>query len=386
MIAKRLSYIPALLGVLLTTLPMSEAQVTPSKQSSDDVSTVVSDAAAKFFRDAPHAAGLSIGVLKDGRMHTYNYGSVEKEKKRLPTAGTLYQIASITKTFTGTLLADAVIEKKVKFDDDVRKYLDGDYPNLQFQGHPIELGYLVNHNSGLPFNLPDIAENRPPFPTPVSPATREMLDKYTRKDFLADLHKVELKTIPGEKFSYSNSAAILLSIVLEHLYQMPYEKIVEQKLTKPLGMKSTTISLNRSQKRRLASGYDENGAVVPAPPEILLGAAVLKSTVADLLKYAAWELVETDPAVRLSHEPRFILTDNYSVGLNWQMIKSGPYRRIWQDGSAPGYLSMCMTFPEMHMAVVVLENEDDRASSQALGLMANEIAKTLDARSVPLLR
>lgn len=353
-------------------------------QLSEGVSTILARNADIFLKSAPQAAGLSIGVFKDGKTYTFNYGTIEKGKKIPPAADTLYQIASISKTFTGTLLAQAVIEKKVKFDDDARKYLDGDYPNLEYQGHFIQLGQLVNHNSGLPFNLPDIPENRPPFTAPVSPATREMLIHYTRKDFLAGLHKVELKTVPGEKFSYSNTAAVLLSIVLERVYGMPYEEIVKQKIAVPLGMADTTISVNKSQESRLAKGYDENGAIVPEVPAIMLGAGGLKSTVADLLKYAQWELAEDDAAVKLSHEPRFILTDNFAVGLNWQMLHSGSYRRIWQEGNLPGYVSMCMTFPELHMAIVFLANEDDPASSHALSVMVEAITKSLDPRSAPL--
>src|ERR1700722_3616 len=357
---------------------------TQSSQPSAEVTTVVSRSAESFFKSAPTAVGLSIGVLKDGKTYTYNYGSIEKGKKNLPSAVTLYQIASITKTFTGTLLAQAVTEKKLKFDDDVRKYLDGSYPNLEFQGHFIQLGHLVNHNSGLPFNLPDIPENRPPFTAPVPTATREMLNHYSRNDFLADLHKVELKTVPGEKFSYSNTAAVLLSIVLERVYAMPYEEIVKRKIAIPLGMVDTTISVNESQKRRLAKGYDEKGAIAPEVADIMLGAGGLKSTVADLLKYADWEIAEEDPAVKLLHEPRFILTSNFAVGLNWQMIHSGSYRRIWQEGNLPGFVSMCMTFPELHMAVVFLANEDDPVSSHALSVMVEEIAKSLDAKSAPM--
>jgi CubicO group peptidase (beta-lactamase class C family) len=363
----------------------SQAKALHSKAPANDTEAVVSQAVEEFFKGAPQAVGVSVGVLKDGKTYTYNAGTIEKGQKKPPTSHTLYAIASITKTFTGTLLAQAVLEKKVKFDDDVRKYLNGDYPNLEFQGHPIRLGYLVNHNSGLPFNLPDIPENRPPFTAPISPATREMLDHYSRKDFLADLHKVELKTVPGEKFSYSNTAAILLSIVLERVYGEPYEEIVKRKIANPLGMLDTTISVSKSQRSRLAKGYDEHGAIMPYPTDILLGAGGLKSTVADLLKYAQWELAEEDSAVKVSHEPRFILTENFSVGLNWQMIHTGAYRRIWQEGNLPGFVSMCMTFPELHMAIVFLANEDDPASSHALSLMANEIAKKLDARSAPLL-
>jgi D-alanyl-D-alanine-carboxypeptidase/D-alanyl-D-alanine-endopeptidase len=165
---------------------------------------------------------------------------------------------------------------------------------------------------------------------------------------------------------------------------MPYEEIVKQKIAAPLGMEDTTITLNESQQRRFARGYDEKGAVVPEVPAIMLGAGGLKSTVADLLKYARWELAEEDAAVKLSHDPRFILTENFAVGLNWQMLHSGSYRRIWQEGNLPGYVSMCMTFPELHMAIVYLANEDDPASSHALSVMVEGIAKSLDVKSAPL--
>ena len=94
---------------------------------------------------------------------------------------------------------------------------------------------------------------------------------------------------------------------------------------------------------------------------------------------------EEDPAVQFSHKPRFVITDTFSIGLNWQILKAGPYRRVWQEGNLPGFQSMCMTLPELHMAIVVLANEDDRASAHALGLLTEEIAKTLDPRAAPLL-
>ena len=93
---------------------------------------------------------------------------------------------------------------------------------------------------------------------------------------------------------------------------------------------------------------------------------------------------EQNPAVKMSHEPKFVLSDNFSVGLNWQMLKAGPDRRIWQEGNLPGFMSMCMTLPELRIAVVALANEDDRDSSHAFSVMTSEIAKGLDARSAPL--
>lgn len=371
------------------TLPFSvrysPSQSIPPHGTQEKVEQITGRASESYFKASPHAAGLSIGVLKDGGSYLFNYGTKSQGGHDRPSSDTLYPIASISKTFTGTLLAQAVLENRVRFDDDVRKYLDGDYPNLEYQGHPIELQYLINHNSGLPFNLPDLPENRPPFVAPMSKETRQLLASYSRQDFLTDLHAVEIKAVPGQKFAYSNAAAVLLSIVLERIYKKPYEEIVKEKIAGPLGMTDTTISVLGSQRGRLAKGYDGNGDVVQYPPDIMLGAAGLKSTAADLLKYAAWELAENDPAVKLTHEPRFMLTDNYSLGLNWQISKSGDERRIAQDGSVPGFLSFCATYPELRMAVVVLVNENDPVSSKAFDGIARQIAQSLDPRSIPVL-
>ena len=381
--AKRRVIAPLLCLCLSAALPVVSQSHAPEAEVKVDVGAIVDRAAKDFFKAAPQAVGVSIGVLKDGKMYTYNYGTRDKKGSEHLAENSVYEIASITKTFTGTLLAQAAIEKKASLDDDVRKYLEGDYPNLEFQGHPIRLEQLVNHLSGLPFNLPDIPETRPPFPTPIPHSVEERLDRYTRKDFLADLHQVKLAQAPGEKMSYSNSAAVLASIILERIYGKPYDDIVKEKITGPLQMADTSISLSPSQKARLVKGYDEKGNTQPYVRDMMLGAASLKSTTADLLKYAQWHMAETDEAVKLTHKATFTY-NNYSVGLNWQMIKAGEYRRIWQEGSLPGFSSMCVFFPESKIAIVFLANELDPASSHALTLMSDQIAKQLDPRTVPL--
>lgn len=355
----------------------------PAVPSADNARVAVTRSADKFFHDAPQAAALSIGVCKDGESWTYNFGSLHPGKHDKPSSDTLYPIASITKTFTGTLLAQAVLEGKLHFTDDVREYLTGAYPNLEYNGQTIQLQFLVNHVSGLPFNLPDIPGNRPPFTPPMSAKTKESLNHYTRSDFLRDLHTVKLTGVPGQKFSYSNTGAVLLSLVLERVYGESYEKLVRQKIAAPLGMKDTAISLSRSRRLRLAPGYDQNGPI-DYHPGLALGAGGLTLTVSDLLKYAAWEVSEDDPAVKLSHEPRLRLMPEYSLGLNWQIIRKGTGIRIWQEGGVPGFLSFCVVFPQLHMAIVVLSNAQDPVSSRAFDAVARSIAEAIDPRSSAL--
>ena len=162
----------------------------------------------KSFMKSGSRVGLSLGIYNQDKIYTYNYGSTQKKKQILPTNNTIYEIGSISKTITGLLLAQAVIDKKVNLDDDVRKYLSGSYPNLEYDGHPIKLFQLLNHTSGLPFNIwqtQAITENTNKDSLPYILSLNEK--KYTKKQFLEDLHNVKIDTIPGIKLSYSNSAS-----------------------------------------------------------------------------------------------------------------------------------------------------------------------------------
>jgi serine-type D-Ala-D-Ala carboxypeptidase/endopeptidase len=131
-----------------------------------NVNAVVAHAAAEFMDD-PHAVGLSVGVVQGGRSHSYHFGTVNKRHQQVANDRSIYAIASLTKTFTGTLLAQAELDGKLKLNDDVRKYLDGSYPNLAFEGQPIRIYHLLNHRSGLPYILPNPPEASPEFKSDV---------------------------------------------------------------------------------------------------------------------------------------------------------------------------------------------------------------------------
>jgi CubicO group peptidase (beta-lactamase class C family) len=361
------------------------ARTTPAPAArggvNNNVDALVEQAARKFMGDT-HAVGLSVGVLKDGRTYTYNYGEVEKGRKGLPTQHTLYEIGSITKTFTGVLLARAAVEGRVKLDDDVRKYLDGDYPNLEFDGQPVRLVHLINHTSRLPFVMPDRPElfkNPNPFELPK--ILTEIERKYTRDDFYRDLHAVKLDKAPGSDFKYSNAAAQLLGYILERVYRTTYERLVAEKIARPLKMRETTLNPSASQLKRLAKGHYEDGSVaLPVTPQSQ-AAGGLRSTVSDMLKYVAFHLKEDDEVIKLSHRPTWGDIKYYASGLNWQMkMTASGHRRIWQSGGTFGFASYCAVFPELGIGIVLLSNESDRDSQGRLDTMANEILGGLGER------
>jgi CubicO group peptidase (beta-lactamase class C family) len=350
----------------------------PREVMKKDVDAAVERAARKFMSDA-HAVGLSVGVLQGGKTYTYDYGEVAKGGGQPPTPHTIYEIASITKTFTGLLLAQAAVEKRVRLDDDIRKYLDGDYPNLEFEGRPVRLVHLINHTSRLPFVLPDRPElfkNPNPFELPK--ILTELERNYTRADFYRDLRAVKLDKAPGSDFKYSNAAAQLLGFILERVYRMPYERLVASKITSPLGMRETKISLSPAERKRLARGHYEDGSpALPGTPQSQ-AAGALRSSVSDMLRYVAFHLDEKNEAVRLSHQTTWGDIKYYASGLNWQMnMTPGGHRRIWQNGGSFGFSSYCVVFPELGLGIVLLSNESDRDSQGRLNTLANEILEGL---------
>jgi CubicO group peptidase (beta-lactamase class C family) len=344
----------------------------PTAEAIAVVRAAVEPAARAFVAD-PRSAGLSLGVLMGGEAFTYHFGVLDRGQAAPPDDRTLYPIASITKTFTGSLLAQAAAEKKLRLDADIRTYLSGLYPGLEFQGQPILVHQLVTHRSGLPFVLPDASPEK----------ANEVLRGQTKKAFLEHLRGVTLGTAPGATFRYSNAGAQLAGYLLEDIYGVSYEELVARQITRPLGMPDTVITLTAEQRARLAKGYDGEGRVVPEIPDEFQGAGALKSTVVDMLKYAGWHLAESHPAVTLSHAPTFTEC-NYSAGLNWQMLTVGGRRLIWQEGHVPGYLSYCVLAPELGLGIVLLTNaEDAQSSARAAGLI-NKVLSSLDSRAPSL--
>ena len=202
--------------------------------------------------------------------------------------------------------------------------------------------------------------------------------------FFADLRQVTLVSAPGSiPHKYSNAGAVLLSLILERIHDLPFSDIVSRHIAVPLGMRDTTISLSPAQRSRVPKGHSPEGQVEAGEEGLLLGAGALKSTTHDLLKYLQWQIDESDPAVKLSHAPTFT-AGNYSMGLNWQIVQAGNYRRIWQEGTIPGFSCVAVAFPELKLGLVVLTNQEDPESSGALSQLVRQVSTSLEPRSAPL--
>jgi serine-type D-Ala-D-Ala carboxypeptidase/endopeptidase len=329
------------------------------------------------FMLRPGSVGLSIGVLIDGTSTFYDFGKIAKGTSEVPDENTIYEIGSISKTMTGTLLAQAVVDKKMNLDDDIRKYLKGEYPNLEYAGQPISIKHLLNHSSGLPFQLPIKPDDFQSMSADKSRRLNQTQQAYSKQDLLDDLHKIQLERAPGKTLSYSNTAAQLLGYILEQVDHSPYDQLLEKELATPLALTRTGVAFDADTENR-AKGYSANGAEMPYAPRSLAAAGAISSTTSDLLKYARFHLDERRPTVALSHDPTWGDLKYYAIGLNWQMEKKehAP-RRLWQSGGTGGFSSLLAIYPEAKIGIVILANESDEDTQGQLSQIAAAIYSSL---------
>jgi len=352
------------LAFIVAATPAAQAQV-PAPAGTDNRLRTPLDAAvhqaAGLYMQQPAAVGLSIALYQGGKEYFYNYGEVEKGTGRRPTATTYYDMGSVAKTFVGTLLAQAVLDKKVQLTDDIRQYLPGQYPNLAMNGRPVQLVDLANHTSGLP-------STSHVYPKALGDSLRTLplapriayYNRYSADSLLADLHHLPLTAQPGTTYRYNNLGPLLLQLLLERVYQQPYEQLVTRYVQRHYGMRDTKRVLTAAEQARYAIGYEtpQRGQAHPNYTGYW-GGTTLSSTPADLLRYAAANLAQRDPAVRLAQQPTTTLPAGYAVGLAWRLdTNAASQARIYHSGRFPGYHTWVALYPGQAAAVVVLVNDN----------------------------
>jgi len=319
--------------------------------------------------DVGSYAGVAVGVVaKDGTRRVVAYG---------PSAGvqpfdghTVFEIGSITKTFTAAILADMVAKGEVKLDDPVASLLPAGTVLPQRDGKQITLLDLATQSSGLP-RMPDNFKSKD--------AANPYAD-YTVAQMYEFLGRYQLPRGIGEKYEYSNLGVGLLGHALALRAGMDYEALVTGRVLKPLGMKDTRITLSTSMRAHLAPGHTPDGK--PAGNWDLptfAGAGALRSTVNDMLIYLRANIDSTSRplgrTLAMTHsERRAGSTPAVTMGLAWHRLKSPAGRTIvMHDGGTGGYRTFAGYDEATGQGVVVLANTSNDVSILGLHLLDGSI-------------
>jgi CubicO group peptidase (beta-lactamase class C family) len=310
------------------------------------------------------AVGIVVGVIEPTGRRVVAYGNLAKGDQRKLDGDTIFEIGSVSKVFTSLLLADMVSRKEVSLDDPAAKYLPISVTMPERSGKFITLLDLSTHRSGLP-----------PLPGNLKPGG----GVYTVDDLYQFLSGYTLPRNPGSEYEYSNLGGGLLGHVLSYYARTDFGSLIQTRITQPLGMSNTAITLSSSMERRMATGHTATLAPVanseiPAP---LAGAGALRSSANDMLTFleAFLDYRESplSPAMKAMLEVRRPAGE-MMIGLGWLIHSIGGRKIVWHNGATGGFRSFIGYDAKERSGVVVLSNASSSVDDIGFHLLNAESA------------
>ncbi len=286
-----------------------------------------------------YGTGVAIGVSTHGVRRVFAYGAAR--------TGSMFEIGSISKTFTGLILAKMVVEGKVSLNQPLRELLPEDLVKKPGR-REITLLDLATHRSGLPSmpdNLPD--------PTQANPYAN-----YHTTDMYEYMERRGVYKLPDEEFNYSNLGYSLLGQVLASRAGRTYPDLLRDDVTGPLHLDDTVITLSGEQQRRFIEGHFPLGHPVHAwDMDALAPAGGIRSTAGDMLTYLEANLNPTgglSAALIASHQLKAEMAPGHRIAIAW--IYDTASETYWHNGATRGYTSYAFFRPKDDSAAIVLVN------------------------------
>jgi D-alanyl-D-alanine-carboxypeptidase/D-alanyl-D-alanine-endopeptidase len=333
------------LHVLVCALIAAAAPLTALSPESVQASL---DAYTSGFRGAAVAAT----VIEQGKVRSYFSGRAGSDGSP-PDDRTMFQIGSLTKTFTATLFADMIVSGAVRPNDPIGGDLPAGVTAPRFGQLPITFANLAEQNSGLPRLPANLSPANPD--DPYADYTPELLGRF--------LSRFTLPRAPGTRFEYSNLGVGLLGDLLARCADIPFATLLQQRVLQPLAMDDTTFDPSAQQRRRLAPGFSAGGR--PQPPWTfgeLEAAGGLYSDLRDMTAYVQANLAAPDGALGramlLAQTPKADGPQaGVRVGYVWLInVATG---NTFMNGEVGGYHAFIGFNRESSSGIVVLANVAD---------------------------
>ncbi|AUZ40913.1 serine hydrolase [Bacillus sp. MBGLi79] len=309
--------------------------------------------------------GSSFVVVHDGKVVVNKgYGYADKEKKIPVTKDTVFQIASVSKTFTALAVMQQVDKGKLKLDQDVQKYLGGlKIPNQT--GKPLTLFDMLTYTSGVDF--PDLTNITGP---------EYINNNIPMKEFFSK-HMPTVIRPPGEAYTYDNVSFALAGLAVENVTSTSFSKYMEKNIFKPLDMKSTSMSFTPDLLERMATHYGPTGDPIPTSGSGLRDTPQggILSTAEDMSKYMIMQLqkgkfkdkeIVSEKSIDMMHayqvfDDKTIPVATIGFETPFNEFANGQHVVI-KGGSMPGHQSLLILVPEQKTAFFMSYNNDSMMS------------------------
>ena len=319
-------------------------------------------------------AGVSIAVYAHGVRRVFSYGTAKPDS--------IYEIGSLTKTFTGLLLSQMAAQRKVRLNEPVRELLP---PGTvaRPQGAEITLLDLATRRSGLP-----------PMPDNISLANIDNpYADYHAADLLAYIGKHGVANPTAASSPFGSLGFGLLAVALANRAGTSYADLLKEEITGPLGMNDTVLTLSPEQQLRFLPGHDQfHGPAKAWDADALAGAISIRSTAADMLVYLEASLhpeslkpaagsagaATLAAALRQSLQPQTEVVPEMQIALGWLYQKeTGNY---WHNGATAAYSSYAFFNPKGDYAAVVLLNGSPGVNGSFVEVLGRHISQRLAGR------
>lgn len=348
------------LGVLIASIA-----VAASARAAEDVDVRAIDALILPLMSKHHVPGVALALIKDGRLAmAKGYGFSDVETRAPVTTETLFNIGSISKSFTALGIAQLADEQKVDLDTPIIKYV----PDVRLSDpeltRSLTLRQLLSHSSGLP---PD---QQWPERVPAS-----------RAGIVEEFAKMPATAPPATKFQYCSRCIVLAAYVLERITHQSWENYTRTHIFAPLAMGTASFLSEDEHAVDLALPYHYAPASgetrVPWERLDYLGpldpAGGIAASVADMARYALFQLgdgatygkrVVSSRMMAELHRPEIAVPPSWTsvpildlhYGLGWFIGEYRGTRLIFHNGANPGYRASIVLIPAFRAGVVILTN------------------------------
>lgn len=330
------------------------------------------DSVANTYIQKGNTQSLAIAIFHKNRYKTFLYGETGEENASLPTENTLYEVGSVTKVFTATLLANLVMKGLLQLDDPITEYLpDSVSANPSLQG--ITFKTLANHTSG----LPRMADN---WNLVAGFDTKDPYSAYDQQALFTFLQGYKADRGPGEEYEYSNLGYGLLGELLSIVCQKTYMQCLRESILAPLQLSHTTDQPDAQEQQTILPGLDKEGNRTSLWTwQAMTGAGGLKSSVRDLMLFAVEQFKmpenELQNAMALTRQFTFFTPDNMDIGLAWHMSMIGDgIIYFHHTGGTTGSSSFIGLSPDTKTAVVILSNAAESIDNISAAIMEKLLA------------
>ncbi|WP_188067363.1 serine hydrolase [Brevibacillus brevis] len=312
--------------------------------------------------------GSNFVVIRDGKvLVNKGYGFADKEKKIPVDKDTVFQIGSVTKTFTALAVLQQVDAGKIDLHRNVEEYLGGlKIPNKT--GKPLTLYDMLTYTSG--FDLPDITTFTGP---------QYIKQNISMDEFLSENNLPTVVRPPGEVYTYDNTGFLLAGYAVEKASGMSFDEYMDKKVFKPLGMTSSSVLLKPELLKRMAAHYGPNGKPQPIEglnPTVAPDGSIL-STGEDMAKYMIMQLqngkfngkeIVNQKSMELMHsyqifaEKDIPLTTVGGFENLYRELANGQHV-VFKGGNMPGHGSLIVLIPEQKIAFYMSYNNESEMRS-----------------------